>query len=261
MGWAGLTILMGVLLQPETRANPEETAVVTGTVKLAWDLSWEPNIAGYRVYYGLESGNYTETLDVSYQVKAELTGLLVGETYYSAVTAYNTSGLESDYSNEISFTVSAPPENPEGSTSGDSDDDGLSDYFETSYGGGEDLDPLSDLDGDGLIALGEFAHGLDPTKPHDRPHLQTEIIQADDERYLCLRYLIDPLASRFVVIHPERSTDVSGPDSWQTGQTVQVSSSPSEQYPDLIEIVERSLSPVTAQAREFLRFRYEVVVP
>ena len=194
---------MGVLLLPEAAAAPEGSGELTGSVKLAWDLSWEPNIGGYRVHYGAQSGNYTETVDVGYKVNAELPGLVVGETYYSAVTAYNTSGLESDYSNEISFTVSAPPENPEGSTSGDSDDDGLSDYFETSYGGGEDLDPLSDLDGDGLIALGEFAHGLDPTKPHNRPHPQTEIIQADDERYLCLRYLIDPLASHFVVIHPE----------------------------------------------------------
>ena len=35
-------------------------AMVRGqSVKLAWDASPSPGIAGYRLYYGLASGNYT----------------------------------------------------------------------------------------------------------------------------------------------------------------------------------------------------------
>ena len=90
-------------------------------VKFAWDISAEENIAGYRLHYGLESGVYTEIVDLGMvptgpegDPQAHLTGPIPFPfgTYFLAVTAYNTYGLESDYSNEISFTTKSPPSPP-----------------------------------------------------------------------------------------------------------------------------------------------------
>jgi hypothetical protein len=74
-------------------------------VTLEWDPNSEPDLAGYKFYYGTSSENYTNVIDVGNQVTYTVTGLKPGETYYFAVTAYNTAGLESDYSNEVVYTV------------------------------------------------------------------------------------------------------------------------------------------------------------
>lgn len=68
---------------------------------LSWDANTESNLAGYKVYYGTSSGNYGAPADVGNQTSFTVTGL-TGPTYYFAVTAYDTSGVESGYSNEVS---------------------------------------------------------------------------------------------------------------------------------------------------------------
>lgn len=244
-------VLLGLLILPA--AAQAQSSSPAGSVELAWDLIWAPDIAGYRLHYGLQGGSYTDTLDVGNKIRAELTDLSIGATYACVVTAYNTLGMESPYSNEITFTVSVPPET-------DTDRDGLSDWFEASYGVEGELDPFADLNSDGLTVLAEFVHGLDPTKPHDRPLITSETIQVGEDLYLCVRYLVDPLALNFVDIQTERSIDLTGPLGWEQEHTVQVSSNPSEDYPGLIEISHRSLSPVTAQTREYLRLHYEALL-
>jgi hypothetical protein len=72
-------------------------------VKLAWDPSTEQNLAGYKVYYGYASGDYDTSIDVGDTPTFQITDLEYDQTYYFAVTAYDTSGLESDYSDEISY--------------------------------------------------------------------------------------------------------------------------------------------------------------
>lgn len=75
------------------------------SVALAWDADAGPYVAGYIVHYGVASGVYTNSLDVGTNINATVPGLQEGATYYFAVTAYNTDGLESNPSNEISFQV------------------------------------------------------------------------------------------------------------------------------------------------------------
>ena len=69
----------------------------TADINLAWDPNSESNLAGYRIYYGPSSGNYTAAINLGNQTTYTVTGLAVG-TYSFVVTAYNTLGMESDAS-------------------------------------------------------------------------------------------------------------------------------------------------------------------
>ena len=70
-------------------------------ISLAWDANTEPDIAGYRIYYGSSSGNYTVTVDVGNTTVATLANLQTDQTYFFVVTAYDTAGVESLPSNEV----------------------------------------------------------------------------------------------------------------------------------------------------------------
>jgi hypothetical protein len=75
----------------------------TKSVSLVWDENTEPDLAGYKIYYGLSSGDYDNSVDVGNQTTCTLTNLEGDTTYYIAATAYNTQGMESDFSNEVTF--------------------------------------------------------------------------------------------------------------------------------------------------------------
>ena len=76
--------------------------VLSAQVTLAWDPNNEPDHAGYQVYYGTSSGIYTDSIDVNNSTTYTISDLEGSQTYYFAVTAYNTSGDESGFSNEVS---------------------------------------------------------------------------------------------------------------------------------------------------------------
>ena len=86
-------------------------------VQLAWDAPVQtngtpvPNLAGYKLYYGSQSGQYQAPLSVGMTTTYTVTGLPTGQIYYFAVTAYDSSGMESAFSNEVSVTI---PTNPPG---------------------------------------------------------------------------------------------------------------------------------------------------
>ena len=73
-------------------------------VRLAWDAKTEPNLAGYKIHYGAASRSYETTIDVRNVTTYTVTQLKPG-TYYFCVTAYYTSGFETNCSNEVSTTV------------------------------------------------------------------------------------------------------------------------------------------------------------
>lgn len=76
-----------------------------GSVGLAWDPNSESDLAGYKAYYRTSSTTYGTPIDVGLVTRTTLMGLVPGVTYYFVVTAYNTSGLESGFSNEVSYTI------------------------------------------------------------------------------------------------------------------------------------------------------------
>lgn len=89
----------GTVTKPaETGTEPGGTEQVT----LAWNASTSPDIQGYKLYYGTESGNYKYVKDVGNSTTDTLMNLINDVRYYFAVTAY-TSAAESGFSNEVSF--------------------------------------------------------------------------------------------------------------------------------------------------------------
>lgn len=79
------------------------------SVSLRWDANSEPDVSGYKVYYGTNSGVYFASVDVGNTTTTTIGNLAPGVTYYFAATAYNTSRLESDRSNEVSYRTQFLP--------------------------------------------------------------------------------------------------------------------------------------------------------
>lgn len=78
------------------------------SVTLAWDAGASTNNGPvrYRVYVGGDSRAYTNVMDAGSALQCTVTNLAQGATYYFAVTAGDTNGLESDFSSEVSCLVS-----------------------------------------------------------------------------------------------------------------------------------------------------------
>src|SRR5437867_4852435 len=74
-------------------------------VTLAWDANTEPDLAGYKLYYGFSSGSYPFSADVGNVTSYTLSGLLEGRIYYFAAIAYDSSLNESGFSNEVSKAI------------------------------------------------------------------------------------------------------------------------------------------------------------
>jgi uncharacterized repeat protein (TIGR02543 family) len=82
--------------------------VYSAQMTLAWDPNTEPNLAGYKVYYGTGSSVYGSSINVGNVTSYTLVNLPQGQTYFVSVTAYDTSNKESDYSNEVSGVAKEP---------------------------------------------------------------------------------------------------------------------------------------------------------
>ena len=87
-------------------------------LRLAWDAPTTnaddtplTDLAGYRLYYGEASGAYTQEIDVGDFTTYVVSGLSDGQLHYFVVTAYDTSGHRSIFSNELSATprTDSPP--------------------------------------------------------------------------------------------------------------------------------------------------------
>ena len=75
------------------------------TAGLDWDPVTSANLSGYRVYYGTTPGTYLQLaglgLDAGNLTTYAVSGLTSGTRYYFAVKAYDASGVESPFSNEV----------------------------------------------------------------------------------------------------------------------------------------------------------------
>ena len=80
-------------------------ARASSSTSLEWNPNTDPSIAGYNVYYGGASRDYTNVINVGNSTNASVDGLVEGATYYFAVTAYTFDGAESDFSAETIYLV------------------------------------------------------------------------------------------------------------------------------------------------------------
>lgn len=79
------------------------------TVTLAWDASASGSVAGYRVYWGTNSRAYCCVTNAGL-VLTQAVVLPHSGRWFFAATAYDTNGLESDFSSEVSWeSKPAPP--------------------------------------------------------------------------------------------------------------------------------------------------------
>ena len=97
----------------ETATGGTPTGSVDDTATLSWiapttNMDGTPlsDLASFRIHYGTTSGTYTQVVDVldPNATGQTITGLSPN-TYYFAVTAYDLSGNESVFSNEVSWLV------------------------------------------------------------------------------------------------------------------------------------------------------------
>jgi len=75
----------------------------SGQIILQWDPSLNPDITGYKVYWGFMSRSYYGSLDAGSSTAVKISGLQPGKMYYFTVTGYGKGGLESPYSNEVRY--------------------------------------------------------------------------------------------------------------------------------------------------------------
>jgi hypothetical protein len=80
----------------------------TNSVTLAWDPVISSNTAGYRVYYGIASRNYTNIASVGNNTNVTIASLADGWTYYFAAITLGQDGINSGFSSEISYTAPCP---------------------------------------------------------------------------------------------------------------------------------------------------------
>ena len=75
-------------------------------------LNWLPSatkgVAGYRIYYGSVSGKYTASVDAGNETSGSVCCLSQGQTYFFAVTAYLSTGEESEFSEEVAYRLKDP---------------------------------------------------------------------------------------------------------------------------------------------------------
>jgi hypothetical protein len=112
--YRGITVTVAAAGQMRALAfDLEVVAVGTQSITLAWLAPTEnddgtplTNLAGYRIRYGQQSGNYTSEVTINNPGLATyvLSGLAAGR-YYLVLSAVNTNGGESQYSNEASVAV------------------------------------------------------------------------------------------------------------------------------------------------------------
>jgi chitodextrinase len=87
------------------------TPAVASSVSLRWDASIETDLAGYKVYYSVESTPLESSvpIDVNNQTSTTITGLDPAKSYTFAVSAYDTAGLESGFSNVVTLAEQILP--------------------------------------------------------------------------------------------------------------------------------------------------------
>ena len=85
--------------------------VLNQAVTVQWLPNSEQDLAGYKVYYGIASRSYSRIIPVGLNTTYQVSDLEPGHEYFFAVTAYDTAGNESQYSEEVSIYITGNGDN------------------------------------------------------------------------------------------------------------------------------------------------------
>lgn len=89
-----------------TQAGTESTTLSWTAPTLNEDGSVLTDLAGYKIYYGMSPGNFTNTIRIDNpSVTNYVLDNLSPATYYIAAVAFNSAGVESRFSNEASIAL------------------------------------------------------------------------------------------------------------------------------------------------------------
>jgi hypothetical protein len=112
---SNLALFLVCLIFPTILLFPTFSSVcLAKKVTLGWDANPEPDLEGYVIYRNVGSPGppykFSSTLPEDDLVdplhpKVTLTGLSEGKEYYIALTAYNTDGVESRFSNDVCVEI------------------------------------------------------------------------------------------------------------------------------------------------------------
>lgn len=93
---------------PSRTSSPPPPSTTTGSARLTWAANGEPDLAGYKVYVGTASGTYDlsgSPFTLNTVTTYTVTNLPWNNTYFFAISAYDTSGNESPLSAEVSKSI------------------------------------------------------------------------------------------------------------------------------------------------------------
>jgi len=81
--------------------------VPIGTATISWNANTEPDLAGYKVYYGTSPrtnscppGGYYDEIDIGNATSHTFNNLAKGKIYYFSITSYDKNNNESCFSDE-----------------------------------------------------------------------------------------------------------------------------------------------------------------
>ena len=112
----------GTIDRPSSTSDPQTSSAApaqdsvtntSGAVTLSWDAPTENangsalmDLAGYKVHYGSASKDYSDTIEVTNPgLTTYVVQNLPAGTYYFAISTYNSMGVESSLSGEVSTQV------------------------------------------------------------------------------------------------------------------------------------------------------------
>ena len=100
-----LYILAVVAIVSSTALFPNR--VSAGTATISWNANTEPDLAGYKVYYGTSPrtnscppGGYYDKIDIGNATSHTFNNLAKGKIYYFSITSYDKNNNESCFSDE-----------------------------------------------------------------------------------------------------------------------------------------------------------------
>ena len=109
-----ICLLSGCGSSGDTSGDSSSSARGAGNATVSWTPPTEntdgsvlgADLAGYRVYYGTSSRDYSNSVEIDNPgLSSFVVEGLAETTWYFVMTAVNASGIESSYSEEVSLSV------------------------------------------------------------------------------------------------------------------------------------------------------------